>query len=324
MDYYLGIDIGNTKTQYTLANEIGCIIGNHVGSGTNHQDIGQEEVFKRLNSGIEALLLKIGNISKDDISFAYFGACGADTPDEFVMLRKLFKNLLGSVPFDFDNDGIIALKNGVELDSGIVVTCGTGNTNFAVNDKGEFGRIGGLADHLGDNLGAAVIARKATYAATRSMDERDFPSILPRRICEALELNEIFDLINYDELDADMVKKINQTFFAVAEEGDGKALELVWEFTKEIIRIMEYFLLRMFSKDKKFRLALDGPVFKSDYKPFMKMINLAVKERYPNAEIVVPEYPPVLGALYFAFEKSNKLTSKIIEKLKQSYTDQEG
>ena len=146
-----------------------------------------------------------------------------------------------------------------------------------------------------------------------------------RQYCHAefvksLDLNEIFDLINYDELDSTMVKKINQTFFAVAEEGDGKALELVWEFTKEIIRIMEYFILRMFDKDKKIRLALDGPVFKSNYKPFMRMINLAVKERYPNVEIAIPEYPPVIGAIYFAFEKNNKLTPEIIEKLKQSYS----
>ena len=166
MFFYLGIDLGNTKTQYVLADETGRIIGSLIGSGTNHQEIGRNKVFNRLNAGIDALLLKTDNI-KEDISFAYLGVCGADTPDEFVMLRKLFEKLLGSIPFDFNNDGIIALKNGVELDTGIVVTCGTGNTNFAINEKGEFGRIGGLSDYLGDNLGAEVIARKATYAAVK-------------------------------------------------------------------------------------------------------------------------------------------------------------
>ena len=320
MKYYMGIDIGNTKTQYTLADENGKVVSDHKGNGTNHQGIGQEETYQRLNKGISSLL-KLANVAKSDISFTYLGACGADTPDEFVMLRKLFNKLLEPIPFDFNNDGIIALKNGVELESGIVITCGTGNTNFAINKQGEIGRIGGLNEWLGDTFGATIIARKVTYAATRSYDERDFPSILPRRLCHALNIKEIFDLINYDDFDSDMIKKINQTFFAVADDGDGLALELVWEFTKEIIRIMEYFLLRYFDKKEKFRLALDGPVFKSNYKAFITMINLAVKERYPKAEIIVPESPPVLGALYFAFEKDGKLSSDIILNLKKSYTN---
>jgi N-acetylglucosamine kinase-like BadF-type ATPase len=317
MKYYLGIDIGNTKTQYALANMNGFVVSLHKGSGANHQDIGQEETYSRLKEGLGILLSKV-NVRLNEIAFAYLGVAGADTQRDVQILDKLLKKLLEPTLFDFDNDGIIALKNGVEMGSGIVITCGTGNINVAVNNKGDVKRIGGLCDHLGDNLGASFMAKKVTYAATRCRDERDFPSILPGKICEYLGINEIYDLINID-FDSEIVKKINMAFFEAASEGDGKALELVWDFTKEIIRIMEYFLFRMFNRNEKFKLVLDGHVFKSGYEPFMKMIKLAVTERYPLAEIVIPEFPPVMGSLYFAFEKDKRLTKAIIKNLKKSF-----
>jgi N-acetylglucosamine kinase-like BadF-type ATPase len=166
------------------------------------------------------------------------------------------------------------------------------------------------------------MAQRVMHAAARCKDERDFPSILARRICEHTKAKEITELINISFEDPAMVKKINQAFFLAVNDGDGKALELAWGFTKEIIRIMEYFLLRMFDRKEKFRLVLDGHVFSSGYEPFMKMIKLAVYERYPLAEIVFPEFPPVLGALYFAFEKGGKLTDTIIKNLKKSYNKQ--
>jgi len=125
MKYYLGIDIGNTKTQYALAEAKGHIVSLHRGASTNHQAIGREETYNRLKDGIHTLLSKV-NVGPDKIAFAYFGAAGVDTPEEFKMIRSLFRELLDSAPFDFDNDGIIALKNGVEADPGIVITCGTG------------------------------------------------------------------------------------------------------------------------------------------------------------------------------------------------------
>ncbi len=45
MKYFLGIDIGNTKTQYALADSKGLIISLHKSPETNHQGIGKEEVF---------------------------------------------------------------------------------------------------------------------------------------------------------------------------------------------------------------------------------------------------------------------------------------
>ncbi|MCP4177586.1 MAG: hypothetical protein GY756_07450 [bacterium] len=322
MKYYLGIDIGNTKNQYAIANQDGCVIGVERGIGSNHQDIGIDETYKRIDECVNSLLAKT-DIKKHQITFVYLGVCGADSPEEFIMLRKAFKKLFGNIPFDFDNDGIIALKNGVENETGIVITCGSANTNFAVNAKGDISRIGGLCEYMGDMLGSALIAKQAVHEAVRGYDSRgNLPTVLTELICKEFNFKEIYEFIELDiDSDPEIVKTIIQILFKAAEMGDGVALEIILGIAKEIYLITNTFASQMFNKNDEFRLVLDGHIFRSDYSVLMNMINLSVKEKY-KAKIVIPQTPPVIGALYFAYEKDEyKLNSKIINNLKKTYNE---
>jgi N-acetylglucosamine kinase-like BadF-type ATPase len=322
MKYYLGIDIGNSKNQYAIADRDGNLIGISRGPGSNHQGIGIDETYKRLDESINSLLKKTGT-EKSQIVFAYLGVCGADSPEEFIMLRKTFRNLFGNVQFDFDNDGIIALKNGVENETGVVITCGSGNTNFAVNTKGDISRIGGLCEYMGDMLGSVLIAKQAVHAAVRGYDGRgDLSTVLTSLICKEYNFKEIYEFIDLEiDSDSEIVKTIIKILFKAAELGDGVALEIIIGITKEIYTITDTFASKMFDKDEIFRLVLDGHIFRANYPVLMNMINLSVLEKY-NAKIIIPQTPPVLGALYFAYEKDgNKLNTKIINNLKETYKE---
>ncbi|GAK58784.1 ATPase, BadF/BadG/BcrA/BcrD type [Candidatus Vecturithrix granuli] len=317
MKHFIGIDIGNTKTLYVLADETGDVKSVYYGRGANYQGCGREQAIAILQAGFSTLLQQSG-CSFSEISGLYYGAAGADTSHDFEMLRNILASVTPSISFDFENDGWISLKSGTIDGIGMVVTCGSGNTNFAMNARGQRKRIGGLCEYLGDVLGAYRIAHFACSAAMRSADGRAEPTILTRMIPDALEVKQPEDIINLP-MNAATVKTVIQTFFKAAEMGDGKALEITWMLTKEVLTIVREFSTTLFTLDEQLTLVLDGPVFRAQYQPLMRMIELALRQRY-HVNIIVPQWDPVVGALFYALENGGiQLTNEISQRIIQTY-----
>ncbi|MCP4756510.1 MAG: hypothetical protein GY866_37075 [Proteobacteria bacterium] len=297
--YFLGVDIGGTKTAFALAAKSGEVVQILDDKGASHEIYGEAETERVLREGIRRITEKAG-IVIGDVGYIYYGAAGADTEDDFRLLKKLFRRITPDTAFDFENDGLIALKSGTVGGIGMVITCGTGNTNFAVNSKGVVKRIGGLTPHTGDVLGAYTIAGYVCSAAVRSEDGRDYPSLLGKTVPEALGVEKVEDITNLSMTPV-LVQKVIETFFEAARLGDGKALEITWMLVKEVLNTVREFHRALFVDEDRFKLVLEGSVFKGKYDPFMKMLELALHQKY-QAEIVVPNWDPVLGALFFAFE----------------------
>lgn len=315
----LGVDLGNTKTVYALAKSDGMVIAKIRAPGANHQEIGADEMTRRLRDGITRVIRAAG-LRATDLAGVYFGAAGADTKRDFEVMRPAMAAAV-AVPFEFDNDCWIALYSGTLGGPGMMVTCGTGNTNCAVNTRGEKLRIGGLDDMLGDMLGARVIARYAASAAVRSDDGRGEPTILAAMIPKALGLAETAEIIAL-EMTSERVATVVGTFFAAAQEGDGKSLDICWMLVKETLAIVGEFYNRLFVGED-FRLVLEGSVFKQKYEPFMTMLHLALRQKY-DAEIVVPPWDPVIGALILAFRMAGiDPAQDTVHRMTTSYTSKE-
>ncbi len=314
---FIGIDGGNTKTSYVAARPDGHVLAYLIGPGSNYQVLGSEETGRRLFRGYQALL----NSSEEKPRGVFIGAAGADTDADRVVLAELFARVFPGVPRDFDNDGLVALKNGVENHEGLVVTWGTGNTNFAIDRQGQIRRIGGLIEPLGDALGSYAVAKVVTSTAARAQDGRDFPSVLPRLLSEAFGVTRVADLIHHP-WDNDFVTCVLKVLFQAAELGDGRALQIVWECVQEVLRITDRFAVELFRDGRYFRLVLDGAVFRGGYEVCLTMIRLAVEARY-NAEIIIPSTPPVAGALYLAYEREGiPLTAELLDKVKRSFPEE--
>jgi N-acetylglucosamine kinase-like BadF-type ATPase len=311
--YVLGVDIGNTKTSYVLVNNDGIVVQFYKGLGANYQSIGENEMVARLSSSVNLMLAKQG-ISITDLAFIYYGAAGADTPEDFRILKEEFAKAAPGVLFDYENDGWIALHSGTCGKAGMVVTCGTGNTNSAINSAGKKLRIGGLDEHLGDEIGGYALAKAATNAAMRSEDRRDDPTILTSMLPEAIGVKSNAELINFD-LDKQLVTKIIKVFFQAAQKGDGVALSICWDMVKEVLKIVREFYYMLFQEEKEFTLVLEGTVFKQKFEPFTNMLELALKQRY-NVNIIVPEHDPVVGSVFLAFKGAGiTLTDNITDKI---------
>lgn len=311
--YVLGVDIGNSKTSYALTGTDGVVHQLKRGSGANYQEIGRDEMVTRLTQSITQILRQQA-ITPEQLGYIYYGAAGADTEEDFTVLRRAFSETMPDIPFEFDNDGWIALHSGTAGKSGMVVTCGTGNTNFAVNSAGIRMRIGGLEEMLGDRLGAPAICGYALAAARRSEDGRDEPTILASMLPATFGLRDTSEFINLEK-NSSFVEKVISVLFAAAQKGDGKSLQICWELAREVLRIVGRFYDTLFQEEKRFTLVLEGSFFKARYQPLMTMLELALHQRY-TMELVVPDHEPVVGAVLLALRGSDiDLTAQLVDRV---------
>lgn len=317
MKKIVAIDIGNSKTEYILGNSRGEISGYLRSSGANYQVLGYENVLAILSKSLDLLLGNSG-IKLPQLDYVYIGAAGADSETDYENLDRLFKELLGEISFSFSNDGLIAMKNGLISSCGMVITCGTGNVNYGIDESARVLRLGGYCQDLGDILGTETIVKIVTSSAARSYDGRDYPSILPAIIQEKLNLEDFFHIEELD-LESDVASLIVSSFLEACEKWDGKALSIAWELTKEVIKIVEYFHKNLFCGGSGYKLVLDGHIFKID-NPFTRMIKNAIYSRY-KLEIIVPETRPVFGAFYMALDCLNiSITGDVVKIMKETFS----
>jgi len=310
----LGVDVGNTKTDFLLCGEDGEILAYARKSGANFQSCGGIDMtLKILNEGIEEVSLK----SKVDRGkfVTYLGMAGADREADFKLIEKALSKLRLKT-FSFQNDGFVGLKSGTVDGKGILITCGTGNTNFA-SDGEKIERIGGLSQELGDGLGAHMIASKVTSAAVRAKDGRG-PKTVLREILEDKLKMEVEDLITVNLRKFDPVPIVVESLFEAVKQFDVVAFSILKDVVEEINKIAELFRTKLFQKEKNVKLILDGSFFKNADAVFFKMLQNYIWNGY---KVLVPEHDPVVGAVFLSMENGTreKISKQMAERIVKEY-----
>ena len=98
MKYYLGLDVGGTKTYCLIADESGEVAGfGRAGCG-NYEYHGLESAALENRKAVEQALKSAG-ISLTNITAIGMGVAGADIPEDYEMLeRELYRPLFGAIP----------------------------------------------------------------------------------------------------------------------------------------------------------------------------------------------------------------------------------
>ena len=77
MRYYLGADLGATKTHTLIVDETGRALGFGESGPGNHESVGYDGMFQSMQAGMEQALHAAG-LKKEDITGACFGVAGYD------------------------------------------------------------------------------------------------------------------------------------------------------------------------------------------------------------------------------------------------------
>jgi len=155
--YFLGVDGGNTKTDYLLCTVEGKFVDLlHTGT-CSHEcfDDGYDGMERAMRSQLTELLSRNG-ITIADIAAAGFGLAGADLPYQVVELKKRVE-AIGFTRYGLANDGILGIKGASQSGVGLCAVNGTGTVVVGINQHSDILQVGGVGYLTGDFAGGGYI-----------------------------------------------------------------------------------------------------------------------------------------------------------------------
>ncbi len=158
MHYYLGADLGSTKTHTLIVDETGRALGFGESGPANYKSVGYDGMFRSTQDGVERALRAAG-LQKEDISGAGFGISGYDWTSEYEANVAVIDRLGLKAPYKFVNDAVPGLVAGAEEGWGVVVVSGTGsNCRGWDREHKREGRVTGHGTLMGEGAGLRVDA----------------------------------------------------------------------------------------------------------------------------------------------------------------------
>jgi N-acetylglucosamine kinase-like BadF-type ATPase len=320
MKYYLGIDIGGSKSHALIADQNGRVTGWGQGGSGNHESVGMDGLRQVLQEVTQQAVASAG-IQPAQIAGAGFGMAGYDWPFQRPMMMEVIESLGLTAPFELVNDTLITLLAGASQGWGVAVVAGTSNNCRGWRPNRTEGRMVGHGAWMGEYGGADELVLKAVHAVAADWSRRG----------PATRLSEIFpglvgarDLTDFIEgLAVGRILLSGETaplIFEVAEEGDAVAKELIrWTGTElgslaiGVIRQLDFGSL-------EFDLVLGGSIFKGS-PVVMQAVADTVLPEAPGARLIRLSVPPVVGGVLLGMEQDGLYAGECRENLVQSFQE---
>lgn len=155
--YFLGVDGGNSKTDYLLCTIEGTFVDVYRTDTCSHEQFnnGFDGMERAMREQLSQLFSRNG-ISISDIVSAGFGLAGADLPEQIKQLKERV-DAIGFTCYGLANDGILGIKGASDNGIGLCAVNGAGTVVIGMDEKGEILQVGGTGSLSGDSAGGAYI-----------------------------------------------------------------------------------------------------------------------------------------------------------------------
>lgn len=301
MNYYLGIDIGATKSHALIADEHGCAVGFGAGGPGNHEVVGYEGLTATLQEITDRALAAAG-ILRVQIAGAGFGVAGYDWPSELKPTLEAIATLDLSSPVEVVNDTIIGLVAGAEDGWGVAVIAGTSNNCWGRDARHRIGRVTGNGGMFGEHGGSGELVQEAVAAVARAWTRRGPPTALTGTFCRLVGASS----------DADLLEGLSQGWydigaaaaplvFQTAEAGDPVALGVVRWAGVELASLAAGVIRQLCLEEQQFDVVLVGSMYNGG-PLLLEPLAEAVTGVAPGARFIRLEAPPVVGAVLLGME----------------------
>jgi len=320
LKYVLGVDGGNSKTDYLLCREDGTFVDilRRPSCSHEHEGVGYDGMQEKMQSHLNDLFAK-HNITVKDIVAAGFGLAGADVPDQIVNLKKRVENI-GFTNYGLANDGILGVK--AMAPAGVCSINGSGTVALGIDETGEVLQVGGIGPLSGDHAGGGVVARNAieatySYYYRSGKNSEAFPKIL--ELLGLKDASGLFVKISesgyYWSSTTDIIKIVD----AAAANGDEvcqKILDAVGINCGEGVAGC----IRNLNFTKEVTIVKAGSIWtKLKYTGMSKKFEEVIKQNISlPIKPVLLFAPPALGAAFWALELAK---GGLDEKYRQEMTD---
>jgi len=224
--FFLGIDVGATKSHALVADETGRALGFAEGGPGNPATIGYAAFAELLQSLVSEALSSAG-IPNSEVAAAGFGIGGYDWPSQREPILQAIRTLGLSGPVEIVNDALIALLAGTSEGWGIAVVAGTSCNCWGWDQERREGRMTGFS-WLGEAAGSHELVSKALQAVALEWTRRGPPTRLTQAFIELTCARDTADFIEGLTLERfELGPEAAPVVFQVAAEGDSVASELI-------------------------------------------------------------------------------------------------
>lgn len=296
MQYFLGVDIGGTKSHAMIADASGRVLGfGHAGAG-NHEVVGYEGLAAALGAVTGEALAQAG-LAPGDLSGAGFGVAGYDWPSERPPTLDAIHTLRLNCPVEAVNDTIIGLLAGAEQGWGVALVAGTSNNCRGWDRHGNEGRVLGNGDAFGENGGAYEIASQAIQVVGKAWTRRGPQTALSQALVERAGAQDVADLLEglsqeTYQIDASAAPLV----FQVATAGDPVAQGVIRWAGEELASLVLGVVRQLDLQAEAFDVVMVGSTFRGG-PLLLEPLFATVHAEAPLARFVPLTAPPVVGAV---------------------------
>lgn len=321
--YIIGVDGGNTKTDYLLYDIEGNFVDGMRCGTCSHEapSVGSfEGAYRVMNEKITELLTR-NNITINDVVSGAFGLAGVDAPFQKKALEEAVEKI-GFKTYQVVNDGFLGIKAASPTGTGACSINGTGTVNVGIDENGKWMQVGGIGYVAGDEGGGSFLAR----AAVRIAFDEAYRFGPKTKVTE-----DVFKMYNItskkDFSDAIVGKRIDSTFlikslFNRANEGDLPAIKVL-ETAGENMGRSTAGVIAELDIIEPVNVILAGSVWAKATcdKMVNKFKEVVVNLTKKDCNFIILNEPPVLGAILWALEIANKelpsseLKAKVLESI---------
>jgi N-acetylglucosamine kinase-like BadF-type ATPase len=312
MPFFLGIDGGGTRTTAWLADERGRVLGRGAAGPSNPLKVGfpscQREILRAAKCAVASSYrrraAKLVRRYKAAVTLdaVVVGLAGVDRRP---VHRKIFAWLRRHAPARrhlLTSDAAITLQAALGGSPGVIVISGTGSIAFARSKEprrnGRLLRAGGWGTLYDDAGSGYDLGRQAIAAALRDLDGRRPRTELRQRICTALRLKCITQVI-LKPLDPQQIAALFPLVLESARRGDPVARRLLEGAGQNLAELALALLRRLRWTRRAVPVVCAGGVFRTSPEVLGSFIR-HVRRHAPRARVRLLRREPVEGALDLA------------------------
>jgi N-acetylglucosamine kinase-like BadF-type ATPase len=317
MRYFLGADLGGTKTHLVIADEMGRAVGFGESGSGNHETVGYDGMYQTIADALD-MALQSACLKKEDIFGAGFGIAGYDWPSEKPKMMEVIDRLGLNAPYEMVNDAIPGLVAGAEAGWGVAAISGTGcNCRGWDKDHTREGRVTGYGVLMGEAAGSSELVVRAMQLVSFDWTKRGPKTALSQMFMDALGANSLVELLElYTQRPLRIGAEFAPRVFQVARQGDAVALELIHWAGQELGEMVNGVIRQLDFESLTFDVVLVGGMFDGG-DLLIDPMRETIQRVAPNTRLVRLTVPPVIGSVLIGMEKGSADTGAEVRRAMQ-------
>jgi N-acetylglucosamine kinase-like BadF-type ATPase len=301
----LAIDGGGTTTRCLAIDSDGVIRGSAEGGPSNHILNPWKTVQESIEHAIHGAR-EDASVEAEAVKCISLGTAGTG-PDGLGKepIEDLAREILPVEHIVATGDMVIAFHGAIMEDCGVVANAGTGSVIYGQSAAGAYRQVGGWGHVLGDEGSAHEIAVAGLRAAARCMDGRGESTDLVNVIPQALDVSDMIQVafkVYGLNMSREEIAGLARVVAKAAEDGDVVSRKILRVAAEELALGVTVAIRELGLDIGRIPVSYIGSVFDSGefvVRPFAEAVVMA----YPQAAVLPPKFPAMIGAFILGAKK---------------------